>query len=214
MKREKSSKSTQAYEVMKMRILDGTYAPKERIIIDQIAKEIGSSHIPVREAIRRLEADQLIEYRANVGAVVQSLNDDAYKETLEFLSVLEGYATAMSASSLTKEDLSQLHDLNSQMKEALHTFDLQLFGQLNKAFHYVIYDACSNELLVKSIKDAWDKLDTVRTRGFHSFPLRANDSVLEHDQLLEMLEQKQPIDRIEKFARQHKQNTLRASKQT
>ena len=53
---KKLNKRQVAYEVIRKRIIEGVYVPGQRIIIDQIAKEVGSSHIPVREAIHQLES--------------------------------------------------------------------------------------------------------------------------------------------------------------
>jgi len=98
------SKQKMAYELIRERILDGTYSPGTRIVLDAVAKEIGTSSIPVREAIRRLEADGLIEYQAFTGARVAPMDETAYVQSLNVLAVLEGYATVLSASRLTEAD--------------------------------------------------------------------------------------------------------------
>src|SRR5690606_4762223 len=92
------SKQKMAYELIRERILDGTYPPGTRIVLDAVAREIGTSTIPVREAIRRLEADELIEYQPFAGARVAPMDETAYVQSLSVLAVLEGYATALSAS--------------------------------------------------------------------------------------------------------------------
>ncbi|WP_353625613.1 GntR family transcriptional regulator [Bacillus sp. JCM 19041] len=74
------SKRQLAYEMIRKRILDGSYAPGRRIVIDQMAKELGSSAIPVREAIHQLESEQLLDYVANVGAVVRAIDDAFIKK--------------------------------------------------------------------------------------------------------------------------------------
>ncbi|WP_246031633.1 GntR family transcriptional regulator [Salibacterium salarium] len=204
------NKSKHAYTVIKDRILDGTYAPGQRIILDQIAKEVGSSHIPVREAIRHLEADRLIEYRQNAGALVLSIDEKVYKQTLEMLAVLEGYATMLSLDYMNEEDIQQLTDINNEMKNALEEYDLKTFSELNKKFHFAIYSHCPNKLLYSNIKQSWEKLDTVRSAGFAYFPMRAPDSVKEHNQLIDLLRNPPTKDAVESFARQHKFNTLTA----
>ncbi|GAK12408.1 transcriptional regulator, GntR family [Geomicrobium sp. JCM 19039] len=172
MKTDTSTKSGYAYMLVKERILDGTYLPGQRLVIDQIAKEVGSSHIPVREAIRKLEADQYIEYRAHAGAVVTGIDAEVYEETLQLLSILEGFATAEASTYLGENELRTLHTLNDKMQTALECYDLTTFGKLNKSFHFAIYDHCPNELLVAHITSAWEKLDTVRTSAFTTLPMR------------------------------------------
>lgn len=208
--KKKLNKRQYAYEVIRKRILDGTYVPGQRIIIDQIAKEVGSSPIPVREAIHQLEADELIEYKTNSGAVVLALNEEVYKETLEVLAVLEGYTTLLSIPYITEGALKELEIKNAGMKEALAEFDLQLFSELNREFHSIIYSFCPNKLIVKNMEQIRERLINVRKTGFVLFPKRAPQSVKEHDTLIDMLRRKAPPAEIESFAREHKLNTVRA----
>ena len=111
------NKRQYAYKVIRTRIVDGTYAPGQRIIIDQIAKEVGSSHIPVREAIHQLESDQLIEFKPNIGAIVRGIDNELYMETLHVLALLEGHATALSAPLITSEGIEKLDNINKEMKD-------------------------------------------------------------------------------------------------
>ncbi|MGJ9385931.1 GntR family transcriptional regulator [Salipaludibacillus sp. CF4.18] len=208
MKKKTSNKSKHAYDVLRSRILDGIYAPGQRIILDQIAKEVGSSHIPVREAIRRLEADQLIEYKSNVGAVVLSIDKKVYKQTLELLGVLEGYATALSAPHMKEKDVSDLVAINEEMNATLMKYDLNTFSDLNKKFHFAIYSHCPNTLLINNIEQVWGRLGTVRNSGFTFLPMRAPQSIKEHNYLIELIKNQVSSKELEAFARQHKLNTL------
>jgi DNA-binding GntR family transcriptional regulator len=207
---KKVNKTQHAYNVIKARILDGTYAPGQRIILDQIAKEVGSSTIPVREAIRQLEADQLIEYRPNSGAIVQVIDETAYKETLQILAVLEGYATMLSVPHITSETIDELRRLNQEMKDCLANYELENLGTLNRQFHFTIFNLCPNKSLTAEIRQTWDRMDTVRRSGFTIFPQRAVYSVQEHDHLIELIAKQAPAENIETFARTHKLNTLKA----
>lgn len=210
MKQKIVNKSKYAYDVLRSRILDGTYSPGQRIILDQFAKEVGSSHIPVREAMRRLESDQLIEYKSNVGAVVLSIDEKVYKETLQLLAVLEGYATASSASHMKEKDIDKLIKINDEMNESLIKYDLNTFSDLNKKFHFAIYSHCPNTLLINNIEQLWERLDTVRNSNFSFFPMRAPQSIKEHIQIIELLKNHASIIDLETTARQHKFNTLTA----
>ncbi|PSL48470.1 GntR family transcriptional regulator [Salsuginibacillus halophilus] len=214
MTNEKINKTKHAYDVIKSRILDGTYAAGQRIILDQIAKEVGSSVIPVREAIRRLEADKLIEYKPNTGPVVHSIDEKIYMQTLELLAVLEGYATALSASHMTEKDIGELKRLNEAMQTALSEYDFQTLSALNKQFHFLIYDLCPNQLLITDIKESWARLDTVRHTAFTLFPMRAPASIEEHAKLVSLLEAGASTQEIEEHTRKHKLNTLEAYKKT
>lgn len=210
---KKLNKRQYAYQVIRSRILDGTYVPGQRIIIDQIAKEVNSSHIPVREAIHQLESEQLIDYEPNIGAIVKGINDSVYMETLQVLALLEGYATALSAPAIDEEGIERLKEINARMNNHLQNYELDKIADVNKEFHYCIYDYCPNELLINTIKEMWERLDLVRHSGFHFFPQRTPYSIKEHEKMIELIHQNADSAEIEQFARKHKLNTLEAFKE-
>ena len=89
------SKSERAYAAIKQSITEGAYGPGYRLVLGQIAKELDVSVVPVREAIRRLEAEGLVTFTTNVGAQVVAVDAREYRYTMETLSLVEGMATAM-----------------------------------------------------------------------------------------------------------------------
>lgn len=209
-KKQKLNKRQYAYEVVRSRILDGVYVPGQRIIIDQIAKEVGSSHIPVREAMRQLEADEFIEFKPNIGAVVRGIDNRLYVESLQVLALLEGYAAALSAPEITQEGVKRLEEMNQEMSNLLANYELDALGLLNKEFHFFIYSFCPNKLLISNIKDVWNRLDVVRRSDFTLFPNRSPYSLEEHATLIKLFKESASLSEIENFSRQHKLNTLQA----
>ena len=209
---KKLNKRQYAYQVIKSRILDGVYVPGQRIIIDQIAKEVNSSHIPVREAIHQLESEQLIEYEPNIGAIVKGINDSVYMDTLQVLAILEGYATALSSQHIDQKGIQKLTEINDQINEHLKNYELDKIGELNREFHFFIYSYCPNELLITSIKEMWERLDVVRHTGFRFFPQRTPHSIDEHNTIIKYIREKESFNVIEQYTRNHKLNTLEAFK--
>ncbi|MEK4486038.1 GntR family transcriptional regulator [Psychrobacillus sp. FSL H8-0484] len=207
------NKRQYAYKVIRTRIVDGTYSPGQRIIINQIAKEVGSSHIPVREAIHQLEADQLIEFKPNVGAIVRGINNELYMETMHVLALLEGHATALSAPHITSNGIKTLENINNEMKEMLENYELDKLGALNREFHFQIYSYCPNSLLKKNIQETWNRLDIVRQAGFTFYPKRTPQSIEEHSTLIKLLKDHADSSEIEEYARKHKLITLEAFKE-
>jgi|SRR5690625_514584 len=210
---KKLNKRQYAYQVLRSRILDGTYVPGQRIIIDQIAKEVQSSHIPVREAIHQLESEQLINYEPNIGAIVRGIDETSYMAKLEVLALLEGYATALSGPHIDQSGIQKLTEINEQMREHLANYELNKIAQLNREFHYCIYSYCPNNVLIASIKDMWERLDMVRQSGFRFFPKRTPHSIEEHAKMITYLSEKVDFETLETFSRNHKLNTLKAFKQ-
>jgi DNA-binding GntR family transcriptional regulator len=206
----KLSKQQYAYQVIRSRILDSRYEPGHRVVIDQLARELKTSAIPVREAIRQLEADGLITFTPNSGAIVTPFNEKAYMETLSVLAVLEGVATSLSSRHVTQETLSELSMLNERMSEALNELDFPLFSSYNREFHKLTYKCCGNEYLLQSILQTWDRLDSVRKKGTALRPDRMKKSIEEHETLIRLMSEKASEQTIEEFARRHKLNTLQA----
>ncbi|MCU9593408.1 GntR family transcriptional regulator [Caldibacillus thermolactis] len=208
----KQSKKQKAYEYMKMKIVEGHYAPGQRIVINQLVKELSTSAIPIREAVRQLEAEGLIEYKQNIGPVVSPINENEYEETLSVLALMEGYATALSQKSFPEEKITDLITLNEAMKEALEEFNFGEFGKLNREFHYLTYSTCPNKYLIDTIKKTWERLDSIRVTGSTINPKRAKESVAEHEKIIHLLKTKASFEEVELAVRSHKLNTLNAFK--
>ncbi|HLR03992.1 MAG TPA: GntR family transcriptional regulator [Virgibacillus sp.] len=201
------NKTQKAYRIIKLRIIERVYAPGQRLIIDQLARELKTSSIPVREAIRQLEAEKLVSYQKNIGPVVSSVNESDYSDTLRVLAVLEGYATALSAEDFPAENLIELKKLNRQMKDALQSFDIILFGKLNLFFHRKIFEACGNEFLIEEINGVLTRLDSIRGVGSTLYSVRVQESINEHEHMIYALENKL-VTGIEELARTHKLRTV------
>jgi len=206
------SKTQYAYEFLRTQILEGVYGPGQRIIIDQVAKELGASTIPVREAIRQLEVDGLIQYKPYSGAIVSVINETEYIETLSVVAVLDGYATALSSRNMTDAHIEILQELNKQMEEALYQFEFEQFGVLNRQFHSTIYQECGNVFLQEEIRQAQQRLDRVRRSIFTFVPQRARQSIEEHENIIRLIQEKAPTNKIEEMVRQHRINTINAFK--
>lgn len=206
------SKTQIAYEYLHNKILEGVYGPGQRIVIDQVAKELGLSTIPIREAIRQLESDGLIQYKPYSGAIVSGINETEYIEVLSVLSVLDGYATALSSQNFTAQQIEHLILLNNQMEEALHNFDFERFGQLNREFHSVIYEQCGNDYLIEEIRLAQQRLDRVRRSIFTILPQRTIQSIAEHSEMIQLFQQGASFHQVEEIVRQHRLNTINAFK--
>ena len=203
------NKVERAYLDIKTRITDGTFGPGYRLVLGQIAKDLDISVVPVREAIRRLEAERLVTFTANVGAHVVATDAREYQYTMETLSLVEGMATAMAAPFVTRGDLALARSINAEMRECLDHFDPTRFTELNHEFHAVIFEHCSNLHILDLVHRGWNRLATIRTSTFSFVPGRAHRSVEEHDTILDLIEAKASALDIELAAREHRLATLR-----
>ncbi|QGU08677.1 HTH-type transcriptional repressor CsiR [Corynebacterium occultum] len=203
----KLSKSEQAYRWLREKIRTREYEPGHRLVLSTLATELQFSVVPVREAIRQLEAEGLVDYEHNVGARVSTLNRAAYFETMETVALLEGRATALSVPYLEPGDLARAKELNEKMEALLSDFDAETFTELNKKFHTSLFYKCPNARLIQLVYDEWERLDYFRVSTFRYVPERARDSVREHRQLVSLIEAGAEPDYLEKRAREHRMRT-------
>lgn len=204
------SKSEQAYRLLLDRINSGEYGPGYRLVLQPIANELGMSVVPVREAIRRLEAENLVTFELNVGAQVSLVKEAEYHHTMQTLALVEGAATALSASEITAEHIARAREINEQMRHSLNNFDPQRFTELNLEFHSVLFETCPNPHILDLVHRGWNRMRVLRESSFGFVPGRAQNSVDEHEELLRLIEAKADLVDIEMAARNHRLATLNA----
>lgn len=208
------SKSQRAYRFLRERIEDGRFVPGFRLVLVQIAAELDMSVVPVREAIRRLEAEGLVTFERNIGAQVALLQETEYLHTMETLALVEGFATALSAPHLAPDRLGAARTVNEQMRRCLDDFDPHRFTELNREFHSVLFEPCPNPHVRDLVDRGWRRMNVLRDSSFSFVPGRARESVAEHDEILDLISRSgsKPADllEIELAARRHRTNTLDA----
>ncbi|MFE5292420.1 GntR family transcriptional regulator [Isoptericola sp. NPDC056618] len=204
------SKAEQCYEILRKGIMEGTFAPGHRLVIDQLVRDYGISSVPWREAVRRLEAEGWVDIVRNAGAVVKTFDTGSWERTMQLLARLEGYATALSAPNLSPEDLERARTLNKEMAAALANFEPARFGALNREFHQLLCSRCDDERLAGLVEDEWTRLELIRRSAFWYAPGRAHASLAEHDGLVDLIEGGADPDMIETAARRHELNTVTA----
>jgi DNA-binding GntR family transcriptional regulator len=204
------SKAERSYAFLKAGIADGRFPPGARLVLGAIARDLGVSVVPVREAIRLLEAEGLVTFERNIGAQVAMIDPTEYEATMQTLSLVEGFATALSAPLLTDDDLRRARTINTAMTDGLADFDPETFTRQNLDFHAVLFERCPNAHVLDLVHRGWARLGTLRASTFSFVPGRAAESVDEHESLLALIEQGAEPRDIEFCARDHRLGTLRA----
>ncbi|TQK20721.1 GntR family transcriptional regulator [Microbacterium sp. SLBN-154] len=204
------SKSQRAYHWVKERISSQEFTPGYRLVLGTIAAELDMSVVPVREAIRQLEAEGLVTFERNVGARVSMVDDTQYRFSMQALSILEGTATALAARRLSIDDIRHARQVNERMIESLADFDPRSFTRLNQEFHATLYGKCANPRMLELVEAEWGRLGHLRDSTFSFVPGRAQESVQEHENILRLIETGAPLGEIEKAARRHRSATLDA----
>ena len=202
------TKSEIIYQEIKEDIINGKYKPNERIVISDVAREFGASDIPVREAMRHLESDGLIQSKPYVGAIVTDFDLADIRKIYQIRAVLEGLATRQAVDRIDKNGVKKLETILSKMTKTVGSGNYIQLSNLNREFHHVIYAASENEYLIKVIFDLWDI--SLRARAIFSFmPQRAQEAVSEHKNIVAALKKKDG-SLAEKLVIQHMNSHLKA----
>lgn len=201
------SKSQQAYSWLSDKIRTREFEPGHRLVLSTIADELDVSVVPVREAIRQLEAEGLVTYERNVGAKVTTFNREAYFESMEIVAVLEARATALSAPHVSADDLAAAADINAEMALVDVGAEPERFTRLNKEFHRCLFRSCPNERLTQLLYEQWARLEYHRVSTFRYIPQRAAESVQEHQKIIELIKVGVDPGYLEDVARKHRLRT-------
>lgn len=146
-----NSAAHQAYLFIKERLISGAFPPGMRLTEDQLARDLGTSRTPVREAIRQLTTEGFLNQRPNFGTFASSWSIDQIREVFDLRAVIEAKVAALAAVRITDEALETLKRLQRELESAgpNQSFEnLNRIGRINREIHGVIADASGNQRLV------------------------------------------------------------------
>lgn len=201
-----SSKVDIVYRAILSGIKKGEYLPGDRIVISRVARENGCSEIPVREALRRLESEKLVELLPNRGAVVSRVSKSFLSQLFAVKAILESGAVRLAADNLTPAQLKRLRGLARDMVAAFEAGNLKQCSALNHKFHITLYRTIGNDVLVDYIDELWNKWPT----GHYANAIPDEwyrISMQQHFELLDALEAGDK-DKAEEIIRYHKWGAL------
>lgn len=195
-------KSQSIYRALRERILSNELASGSRLVLRDIANQYETSDIPVREALRMLERDGLVEMIPYRGARVTTLTAREIEETYFIRGHLESIATGLAAERITDAEFDRLDELMAQMRKAVDAQDGPGFSDLNREFHKTIVAACGNEMLRELTMDIWQRHSGFQ-RVFRMIPERLATSQAEHEEIMAALRDRDAT-RAAKLALSHK----------
>jgi DNA-binding GntR family transcriptional regulator len=197
-------KSQAIYVALRERILCNDIAPGTRLVMREVANEYDASDIPVREALRMLERDGLVETTPYRGARVTTLTAKEVEETYFIRSHLESIATGLAAERITDAELAQLDVLMRRMQAAVDAHDGPRFSELNVEFHRTIVASCGNDMLRELTMDIWQRHSGFQ-RVFRMVPDRPATSQREHEGIVAALRD-HDAERAARLALLHKRS--------
>ncbi len=146
---ERRRMADQVREILLGRILDGTYGPGHRLVELEVAREMGTSQAPVREALRELKALRLVTTKPHCGTHVREVTEREMLEALEVRSLLEEFA-ALRGGERVKDRMGALREAVRGMRAAAGKGDLAAFGRHDLAFHRTIMEAAEHEGVLRT----------------------------------------------------------------
>lgn len=139
------------FKALREAIITGELKPGERLMEIKLAKELGVSRTPVREAIRKLELEGLVIMTARKGAEVAPINEKDLMEVLEIRKNLEGLACELAADNATRANIKQFKELNALIEEAVNKEDIEEITKRDVDFHEAIYAITNNRRLIQML---------------------------------------------------------------
>ena len=171
-------------DAIRERILSGAYPEGDPLRQDAIAEELGVSRIPIREALRQLEAEGLVVFNPHRGAVVSSLSLDEIDEIFALRAEIETALLRRAIPRLDAESVARADEVLDRYERALRIQDVLAYGELNWQFHSTLYDPADRPVTLGIVQrlhqqaDRYLRMQLALTHGEH----RANE---EHRAILD-----------------------------
>ena len=185
-------------------IINGVFAPGERLMEIQMADEMGVSRTPVREAIRKLELEGFVVMIPRRGTYVANLSIKDINDVYEIRISLDVLAAGLAAERIEPEELEELNRLLLEISEAARTGPMDKIVRLDTAFHDVLYKASRNDRLRNIINNLREQITGIRGTSMR-YPGRLADTLEEHRALVDSIAARDS-ERAQAAARIHLEN--------
>ncbi len=202
------TKSDYVYENVKENIINGEYKPGTSLIIKNVAEEYEVSETPVREALKRLEAEGLVKLTAHSGIKVAVPSVKKLKEMMDIRINLELLAVKKFYENINNDHIDDMKAILDDMILAVEKEDIKKYSILDKEFHGYIFNNCENETLKKIIFDLWNKSEYVRSIFSYSKEFMET-SVEEHIWILDLMNKKGYVKEICEIYENHKKESFK-----
>lgn len=188
-----SKASDHAYRHIRDEILVGNLAPGEQLREEQLAEGCGVSRTPVREALRRLEAERFVRRNESQRTFVNDWSFDEIEEGFALRAILEGRAASRAAVRISDEQVERLDGHNRAIDKAIRqpSIDVQSFLDHNRAFHAIVLEAAGSANLALLLTGIVEQPIVARTARQYDVQQIAR-SVAEHDELVLAFRRRDP----------------------
>jgi DNA-binding GntR family transcriptional regulator len=154
-KKPKQTMQQKVYQELRHSLMVGAFTPGQTISLRKLADSLQTSLMPVREAVNRLIAERAFEMQANRTVIVPSLDEEKLAELMRWRKILEGAATKEACPKITPSIIKKIETINNELLQAVEDNELQLTLTKNQEFHFEIYQASGNNILLPMIESLW-----------------------------------------------------------
>lgn len=195
-----------AYNYLKTRILDGTLRPAQRLIETQLVESIGVSRNTIKKALMQLAKEGLVVVEENKGATIRSLKLEEILECYEIRIALEGLLVGHIVANMTKDKELTLSTMLLGMEKAAEEKNFDLYSDLNRQFHSVIYEVSGKTIITELIQRLKSQLGRLHVKTLLA-PQRSEKSLEEHQAILEAIKERDEL-KLGKTIRLHLENVV------
>lgn len=182
-------------------IIRGELNQGQKLTEPDLAKKLGISRTPIREAFRQLESEGFLTVMPRRGAVVSRITRKEIDDFYELKSLLEGYAARIAAGKINEKGIQKLRKINEQLTEIAKNNDIEAFFLKNDEFHNIFISYCGNEKLEELLEHIVQRFMRFRL-GAMSVPGRLVKSIGQHNEIIDALEKRDGL-RAEALVLEH-----------
>ena len=192
------------FQKLRQLLVEGKIAPGSKLNERELAESLHVSRTPIREAIRRLAADGLVELIANRGAIAVQLSLEDVIHTFNVIADLEGFSGELAANNISDAILSELEALQYEMMASYARRDLSTYYKLNLRIHHLINQAANNPVLAQLFSQVNARIEALRFRS-NQDGVKWEKAVEEHQEMLDALKARDSA-RMRRIMIKHVQN--------
>jgi DNA-binding GntR family transcriptional regulator len=190
-----------AYTSLKEAIVRGDLQPGQRLVESTLSAQMRISRIPIREAMKKLEQDDLVERSDTRGFIVKNPSREEIEETFGIRSVLESYAAALATERMNAVTIGKLEETLEAYRQALKKKDIATMMQLNGQMDEIIFTASGSKKLYSLIGNFRDFISRYRKALLTCLDYAAI-SLADHEKIVEAMKEGD-AEKVEKLVRRH-----------
>lgn len=193
---------------LKKAIFEGRIKKGERLVENTIAEKMEVSRTPVREALRQLEAEGLVDNIPRRGAIVKGITLKDAEEIYDLREALEGLMARLACRNRTEDDIDNLRHVLKLMEEAMQRKDYKEYVELHKDFNNIILNSTRNKKLKAIMNNIYEQLTSLRSISLYHEDRRFL-ALEEHKQIVDTIEKRHEIE-AETIAKNHVKKARKA----